>query len=141
MQYKALFALLLALILEVSVTTIPLVLLVLLCLTVIYREENLFFFAFLFGILLDLFALKTIGLTSAYLVFILFLILTYQKKFEIATNYFVFIASVIGSVGFLFFLGYNNLVVLQSIVSGFLGVLIFTLFKKTLKTNIASDTH
>lgn len=141
MQSRTLFLLLLSLVLEVSVTTIPLVFLVLLSLTVIYREENLFFFAFLFGILLDLFLVKTLGLSSVYMVFVMFLILIYQRKFEIATNYFVFIASFLGSLGFLFFLGYNNLVVLQSLTSGFLGVLIFILLKKALKTNISSRNN
>src|ERR1035437_2356663 len=102
MKFLAIVILALALILEVSITTIPLLFLVLLCLMVLIKGDWLFILAFVFGLIFDLLAFKTLGVTSAFLTAFLFLVLLYQSKFEITTGYFVTIAAFLGSFLFLF---------------------------------------
>ena len=125
--------LLVVLFLEVSLTTIPLILLVLLCLMVLLRENWLFLVAFIFGLLFDLLSFKTIGVSSAFLVLILFLVLLYQSKFEITTGYFVTIAAFVSSFLFLFLQGYTHAIILQSIFSAMIGLLLFKLIQRVNK--------
>jgi len=130
MKLLAIILLLVALILEVSLTTIPFIFLVLLCLTVLLREDWLFIAAFIFGLLFDLFSFKTIGVSSSFFVAFLFLVLLYQSKFEITTDYFILIASLLGSFCFLFFQGYTNSIILQTAVSAIIGLCLFKLMQK-----------
>jgi hypothetical protein len=130
MKLLAFMLLIIALILEACLTTIPFVFLVLLCLLVLLRENWLFVFAFGFGLVLDLVGFKTPGLSSTFFVIFLFLVLLYQSKFEIATNAFIFFASLIGSFGYLVFLGYNNSLILQTILSSVIGLVLFKLIQK-----------
>ena len=133
MKFLLLLSLVFALILESSITTLPLVLIVLLVFTLIYKKNSIFLFAFLFGIIFDILSFRTIGLSSIFLSVILFFVLIYQSKFEIATNNFVLISSFFGSLGFLIFLGYNNNVILQAVVGSFLGLVLFRFFKDLAK--------
>lgn len=133
MKFLVSILLLITLILEVSLTTIPLIFLILLVSTVILKENWIFLFAFVFGILFDLISFKTIGISSVYFVIFIFLVLIYQKKFEISTIYFVFASSFLGSFGFLFVLGYNNSILLQAFVSSLIGVFIFITFKRFIR--------
>ena len=138
MKILAVVLLLLALIFEVSLTTIPFVFLVLLCLTVLFKENWLFALAFVFGLLFDLLSFKTLGVTSAFLVLFLFLVLLYQSKFEITTGYFVLISSFLGSFLFLFLQGYAHLIIVQAILSSIIAFVLFKLiqiFTKSLITN------
>ena len=125
----SLVLLLIALFLEISVSSLPLVLLVLIVLTIIYRSYTVFILAFIFGIMLDILTLKTVGISSLFLISLIFLILVYEKKFEIKTNYFVILASVLGSFFFLLFFGYNN-IISQTLVSVIIGVLIFQVINR-----------
>jgi rod shape-determining protein MreD len=133
MKYFALVLLLLALVFEVSLTTIPFIFLVLLCLMVIFRENWLFAMAFIFGLLFDFLSFKTVGISSLFLVLVLFLVLLYQSKFEITTAYFVAIASFLGSLLFLVLQGYTHSIILQSILSAIIGLLLFKLIQKVNK--------
>jgi cell shape-determining protein MreD len=130
MKLLAFTFLIIALVLEASLTTIPFVFLVLLCLLVLLRENWLFAFAFGFGLVLDLVTFKTPGASSAFFVTFLFLVLIYQSKFEIATNTFIFFASLFGSFGYLVFLGYSNSLILQTILSSIIGLALFKLIQK-----------
>jgi cell shape-determining protein MreD len=130
MKFLAIVILALALILEVSITTIPLLFLVLLCLMVLIKGDWLFILAFVFGLIFDLLAFKTLGATSAFLVAFLFLVLLYQSKFEITTGYFVTIAAFLGSFLFLFLQGYTHLIIVQAIVSSVIALLVFKLTQK-----------
>jgi len=125
MKFLALFLLTLALILESTITTMPLIFITLLCLTVVLKENWIFFFAFIFGLMLDLVTFKTPGLSSTFFVVFLFLALLYRSKFEIATNYFVLVSSFIGSFIFLLIAGYTNSIILESIISSIIGVVLF----------------
>jgi cell shape-determining protein MreD len=107
----------------------------LLCLLVLLRENWLFVFAFAFGLVLDLVSFKTLGISSAFFVVFLFLVLLYQSKFEIATNAFIFFSSLLGSFAYLMILGYNNSLILQTILSSIIGLLLFR-FVRGLKVKI-----
>lgn len=138
MKFLAFALLLLALILEVSITSIPFVFLVLLCLVVILKANWLFTAAFVFGLLFDLLSFKTLGVTSAFLVVFLFLVLLYQSKFEITTSYFVLIASFLGSLLFLFLQGYTQLILVQAVLSAIIALLLFKLMQKIGSTPIVN---
>lgn len=130
--------LLIFLVLEASITTLPLILLILICITVIYKDYSVFFLALVFGIFLDIFTFKTIGLSSILFIIVIFLILIYQRKFEITTNYFVLFASFLASLFFLFLSGNMNIVV-QSVISSLIGLLIFNLLQGTKTQNLANS--
>lgn len=130
MIFPFVILLILALILEASLTSLPLILLILLVLTIVYRKKEVFFLAFFFGIYFDMLSFKTIGTTSLFLITFLFLVLLYQRKFEIATNNFVLISSFLGSFGFLFVLGYTSSIILESMLGSALGIVLFHVLKK-----------
>jgi hypothetical protein len=109
--------------LEGTVTTLPLVFVCFVVLTILMKNPVIFFLAFFAGILLDTFALRTIGGTSIFLLVITLLILLYQRKYEINTYPFVLIASFVGSVGYLLLFGYGNVFLLAIISAVFAGVL------------------
>ncbi len=131
MKLLVLILLTIALCLEASLTTIPFIFLVLLCQTVLLRKEWLFIYAFIFGIFLDIVLFRTVGISSGFYLIFLFLVILYQSKFEIATGYFVFIASLIGSLIFLFLSGHTHLIIVQVIVSAIIGLVLFKTFQKT----------
>ncbi len=117
-------ALLLALLFEGTVTTLPLVLIVLLCLTISRRDAIVFPVAFFVGIILDILTVQTIGVSSLFFTVILFMILLYQHKYEINTYPFVAAAAFLGSLGFLLLLGRGNFL-LDSIINMFVALLFF----------------
>lgn len=131
--------LLIALFLEISVTNIPLVLLILIPTCIVYRNYSIFIMAFIFGILLDILTFKTVGLSSLFFISVMFLILIYEKKFEIKTNYFVILASFLGSILFILIFGHRYLIE-TSIISVLIGLLIFQVLNKlnVSKTNLNS---
>jgi len=130
MKFLSIILLSLALLLETTLFTIPLVLISLICLTVIYKEDILFLFGFIFGFFLDLILFKTVGLSSLFFVIFLFLILLYQRKFEINTAGFVLVSSFLGSLGYLLFMNYNNNLFLQAIAGAIIGLIIFLFLKR-----------
>ena len=133
MKFLSTIILIFALILESTITTIPLIFITLLCFMVVFKESSLFFAAFIFGLLLDLATFKTPGLSSVGLVTLLFLILLYQNKFEIATNSFILVSSFLGSFIFLLISGYTNSIILESIISLVIGIGLFKLLQKVNK--------
>ena len=120
--------LLLSVLLEGTVTVLPLVFICLLCMTIVTRDSFIFLPAFIAGILLDAFALRPIGETSIFLLLAVFVMLLYQRKYEINSYPFVFMASFIGSLLFLILFGYSGAFV-QAIVSAVIAVLLFALFR------------
>ncbi|HEX8931722.1 MAG TPA: hypothetical protein VF810_01045 [Patescibacteria group bacterium] len=112
---------------EGTVTTLPLVMICLLCLTILRREVNIFFIAFLAGLILDIVTVKTLGSESLFFVVFVFLILLYQSKYEINSYPFVAVAALVGAFGFLWIFGGN--LWLDSILSSFIALLFFTWFR------------
>lgn len=129
MKLAAIIIFLFSLFLESSITTLPLVFLTLLCFAVLTRKEWIFVIAFIAGLALDALSFRALGQSSLYFILYIFLVFLYEKKFEISTKYFIFIASFLGSFGFLIIFSYNNLV-LQSLISSIIGVLIFSIFSR-----------
>ncbi len=109
---------------EVTVTTLPLLLIFLLVIFISYKENNLFLFAVIFGLLFDFLSIRLLGQTSLFLLIYLLVITLYEKKFESSTLPFVFLAALIGSFFYLWFLGYPT-EFLASGASAFLAVIIF----------------
>jgi cell shape-determining protein MreD len=141
MKFLAFFLLLISLVLEASLTTIPFVFLVLLVFIAISRANWLFVLAFIFGILLDLVGFKTLGMSSIFFLVFLFLVLLYQSKFEIATNAFVWGASFVGSFVYLVLFGGNQNLLLQAVLSSIIGLLLFKLIQRTEFKNQTENQH
>lgn len=107
-----------------GITTLPLVLIVLLCLYIVFKRPMLFALAFFTGLFLDLFLLRTLGQTSLFFLIFLILVLLYERKFEIRTVPFVFVASFLGSLFYLLTYG-SDYVFAQALVSSVIAVLLF----------------
>ena len=108
---------------EGTITVLPLVIVSLLCLTIFTRNTIVFIAAFLSGILLDAFALRPLGLTSLFLLTLVFLILLYQRKYEIYSYQFVVVASFVGGLLFLMVFHYN-----QPLLNAFVGSIVAVCF-------------
>ena len=107
---------LVSVLLQVSVTTIPLVLLLFLNAVVVAKKTWIFPIAFLTGLALDILLLNPLGETSLFFMVFLFIILLYDKKFDIQTLPFVFLASFIGS--FVYFIAFQiSNIFVQSLIS------------------------
>ncbi len=118
---------LLAFVMESSLTTVPLVLLSLLCLAVAKKKAWVFSLAFFSGVFLDILLVRTVGYTSLFFLLVLFTILLYDRKYEIRTLPFVMIASFIGT--FLYGIVFSlPALVLQSILSSLVAGGVFLLF-------------
>ena len=117
----------LAFLLEATVTTLPLVLLALLCLAVARRKSWVFSLAFISGILLDILLVRTVGITSLLFLIFLFIILLYERKYEIRTLPFVVISSFVGTLlyGMVFSLPF---LFLQAVLSSIVTSIVFVLF-------------
>ncbi len=121
--------------LEITVTTLPLIIGTFILLTVVFRQNWIFVAAFLTGIIFDILTIRTIGTTSTFLVFMVFLIFLYQNKFEIQTIHFVFVSTTIASVLFLVFLGFSS-VILQALLVGVVTTVLFGLLSFYLKSSL-----
>lgn len=117
-----------AVLIEGSLTTLPLTLVCLLCLTIIKRDDKVFITAFVAGLFLDIFALREVGGSSIFFLLFVFLILLYQRKYEIYSTQFVLVASFIGSALFLFIFGYGN-VLGQAVLSTLIGSVLFLIIR------------
>lgn len=124
-----LLALIFAILLEASVTTLPLTLLIILFLAVINKNNEVFLIAFFSGLFLDLLSLDRLGVSSLYFTVFVFIIYIYQKKFEIETLYFMIIFSFIGSLIYLLLMG-TGFIFLQSTVATIISVSSFLAYKK-----------
>lgn len=109
--------LILALFFEISVTTLPLVIGAFILLAIIFRKSWVFVAAFFAGLVFDIMTFRAVGSTSAFLIFLIFMVFLYENKFEIETLSFVFISTFLSSVAFLIFLGYGNLLPQAFLVS------------------------
>lgn len=110
-----------------AITTLPLALVVILCLSVIFKNNfSVFALAFFMGLYLDIILVRTLGQSSTFFVVFIFLVFLYERKFEIQTAPFVFLSSFFGTLSYLFIFGYNH-VLEQAVVSSVIGVLLFRL--------------
>lgn len=115
-----------SLILQGSVTTIPLVLVLLLNLFIATKKTSVFVVAFLCGLLLDAMLGNPLGQTSIFYILFLAIVFLYERKFDIQTFPFIFISSFLGS--FVYLILYNNrFILMQSLTSALISVAFFFL--------------
>jgi cell shape-determining protein MreD len=128
------FALLLILflMLETSITTLPLIVGLFVLITVFFKNALVFFLAFFIGFLFDILTLRTVGVSSIFLVAVVFFILLYRNKFEIETSAFIFIASFLSCFFFLLFLG-TSFVLIQALIVAVVTWLLFQFFKNPIR--------
>ena len=112
------------LILESSVTTTPLIIPVIVVATVMLRDYIAFLLAFIFGFLLDILTFKTVGLSSLLLTILVFLILMYERKFEIETPRFIIFSTFLSSFIFIILFQRGNLII-QPLVSVLIGLILY----------------
>lgn len=129
--WKIIFFLLLifGLLIQISFTTIPLILNLILLLYIFNRKNWVYFAAFFSGMILDIAALRQIGTTSLFFIIFLFIANLYENKFEINSLPFIFFFSFLGSFIFLLIFG-GNFIFWQTLVSAVFSALLFALIKK-----------
>ncbi len=127
----------LAFLFESTITTLPLVLISFLILMIFLKKKSLFYLALVIGILLDIFLLRPLGITSLMLIIFIFLIYLYEKKFETSTIYFVLLFSFFGSLIYLFVLRVGNIFI-QSV---FNAILAFILIKLLIRSEIKKPKY
>ena len=121
------------LLLEAIFTSIPLVLTALLLFYIWKGNASVFMGAFFAGIVLDIFSLRTPGITSLFLLVFLGIVMLYERKFEIQTFPFVLSASFIGSFIYLLAFGYSQILTqgaFAAFVSGMLCMVFAAFFQR-----------
>jgi len=116
--------LLIAVLIEATLTTIPVVFLLLINFLILEKKSWVFAAGFFSGLMLDIFSLRFLGSTSLFFVTFLFVISLYERKFETTNPYFVLFASFIGTLIYLIIFNIR-LVIPQAILSALIGVFIF----------------
>lgn len=101
MTQLLLFVLGIAIVLEGTVTSLPLVLIALILIAVHLKTSDVFFLAFLAGIILDLFLVRQVGESSVFFLLVLFCIFLYERKYEIESTIFVTFASMLSALIYL----------------------------------------
>ena len=107
-----------------AVTTTPFSVSLLVVSIIIFKKSWVFFAALAIGLLLDLVNIRPLGYTSLAFTIFVFLIRLYERKFETQTFAFVFIATFLGSLAYLFVFHYPS-VFLESFTAALLSVLLF----------------
>ena len=117
-----------SMLLEGALTTLPLTLICLLCFTIIKRDTSVLPLAFATGFFLDIFRVQSIGTTSLFFICFLFLVLLYQKKYEIYSAPFAMISALLGSAVYLWVFGHKEIVPL-AIVSSAVATILFAIIR------------
>lgn len=129
MSSKIIASLTIALFLQASYLSFPLVFVILANSSVKTKGNWIFPAAFLLGIALDLLYFKTLGLTSLFFLLFTFAIYTYERKFETDNVSFIFISTFIGSMILFLLLGENR-IILKSFLTAIFSVLVSVLWQK-----------
>lgn len=107
-----------------GITTIPLAIVLLVVVTVLFKKSWVFFVAFFLGLFLDLILIRPLGYTGLVFTIFVFLIWLYERKFETQTLTFVFFATFIGSIFYLWLFGYR-MVFLQAFITALSAIVLF----------------
>jgi len=94
--------------LEGTIVMMPMALVCLLCLAILRKDWVVFLIAFLTGIFLDILKVQTVGERSIFFIIFIFLILLYQRKYEINSYPFVAAAGFFGALIYSLLFGYAN---------------------------------
>lgn len=121
-------AIILSIFFEATITTLPFTLMVLFFVSVTTRRSEVFLLSLVSGVILDMLAFRMIGISAIYFVSFIFLVILYQKKFELESLPFVGVFSLIGSLGYLFLIGAKGMI-LQSVLISFIVVISFSVFQ------------
>lgn len=113
-------------------TTMPLVVAVLLVYYSLHQRYAVYLASWAAGVFLDVFSIRAIGLTSIFLFVFWGVVMLYERKFEIKTPQFVFLATFFGCALYLVSFGYEEVFV-QSFISGVLGTALFIVLKSTIE--------
>lgn len=97
MQKILLICLVLAILLEGTLTSLPLVIMLLLIIGTQMRSNDVFFVGFFSGLLLDVLLVRPLGETSVYFLVVLFLLFLYDRKYEVSSPLFVTLVTFIAS--------------------------------------------
>jgi len=116
----------LSIILQGSVTTIPLVLILLLNLTIATKNPSVFVIAFFCGLLLDAILGNSLGETCIFYILFLAIVFLYERKFDIQTFPFIFISSFLGSFAYLILYD-GRFILIQSFTSAMISIGFFFL--------------
>jgi cell shape-determining protein MreD len=127
-----LLALCIAILLEGTLTTMPLVFILLLCYDVLNRSGKVFYSAFAAGILLDIVTVRPIGASAIYFILFFALLLLYQSKYEIRSYFFVAVSSLVGSYMYLSLLAQHRSLA-QALLSSCLAVGIYAVGRRLRK--------
>src|SRR5258708_5169688 len=118
------FLLFVAILLEGTITSFPFVLVLLICLYIIFDEEWVFLVALLSGFILDSMTVRVIGQSSLFFIAVLFIISLYENKYETKTVPFFVVATFLGSLFYLIYIG-SGFVLLQAfIISIIVGIIV-----------------
>lgn len=127
--------LIVCIILQVTSTVLPLLLIPLLLFYLYERDERVFVAAFMCGIVLDTLLVQPVGLTSIFLLCFLCLVFLYQRKFEIGSPVFVGLALFSGSFLYALIFGRDS-ALLIGLGMGILGEIVFMVIKYPLLRRI-----
>lgn len=127
--WLTIFILTIGLLLQATITTLPLVLCLLLVWYILKKDPLVFFLAFVFGILVDLMLVRDIGFSSIFFMVFLFVVFLYERKFEVETPLFVFSSSFLGSSAYLWLSGHGN-IILQSFILSICSSLFFVVIQR-----------
>lgn len=128
-----------SIILESSVTTVPLVLILLINFAVATKKSSSFFIAFFCGLILDSLTGNHLGASSAFYLIVLAIVFLYERKFDIQTFPFIFISSFLAGFSYLVFFS-SRFIIWQSFVGAGIGVLLFFLIIAADRFNIRSKS-
>ena len=115
--------------LESAIVSIPLTLIFLLCLMTIEKKRYVLVLGFVGGLLLDVLLIRQVGVSALMFVFFLFLVMSYQKKFEIASYYFTVISAFFASLLYVLFFRIPY-PFFQATAGAILAILFFALFTR-----------
>lgn len=120
--------------LESTTHAIPLTLIFLLILFVHKKSADIFVWALVLGLILDILSVQIVGGTSLFYLLFLFFMYLYDRKYEIKTLPFVAIAAFFGSLIYLFIFN-NQAIVIRAVESMIVAVMGFMILQYANKEN------
>lgn len=126
------FLLLIAIVVEATITTIPIVFSVLFAFGVIMRQSSMLVWSFVAGLLLDALTFHLLGMSSLFFLLFFGLVFLYERKFEVQSISFVLIFSYLGSLLYMILLGIGYSIIL-SIASTVIATICFLVVKQFYK--------
>lgn len=114
-----------SLILQGSLFSFPLIFVFLTNFAVKEKKIVVFPLAFILGLVLDSFYLRTLGTTSVFFLVFLFALFSYARKFEIDNISFIFVSSFLGGMVLFLILKDSNILLKSFLVSIFTVIVSF----------------